>query len=104
MPLEIGIAIHKGSAIIGQMGYGETKSVTAIGSTVNTAARLEALCSDLGKQLIVSSEVVESAGVDFPDVSPEKVEIRGITEPIEVYAVEVAGTLKPARRAKQTAA
>ena len=86
------------------MGYGETKSVTAIGSTVNTAARLEGLCSDLGKQLIVSSEVVDSAGVDFPDVSPEKVEIRGITEPIEVYPVEVAGTLKPARRAKQAAA
>ena len=40
-PLRIGVGLHSGKAIIGAMGYGNTKPVTAIGSTVNTAARLE---------------------------------------------------------------
>ncbi|MGH6959354.1 MAG: adenylate/guanylate cyclase domain-containing protein, partial [Dongiaceae bacterium] len=40
-PLRIGIGIHAGPAIVGEMGHGRATSVTAVGDTVNTASRLE---------------------------------------------------------------
>ena len=41
-PLRIGIGIHAGPAIVGEMGHGRAAALTAIGDTVNTASRLEA--------------------------------------------------------------
>ena len=38
--LRIGIGIHAGPAIVGEMGYGRTTGLTAIGDTVNVASRL----------------------------------------------------------------
>jgi len=42
-PLRIGIGIHSGPAIVGEMGYAQATSITAVGDTVNTASRLEAM-------------------------------------------------------------
>ena len=39
-PLRIGIGIHCGPAIVGEMGYGNAASITAIGDAVNTPSRL----------------------------------------------------------------
>ena len=40
-PFRIGIGIHFGPAIVGEMGFPPALSLTAIGDTVNTASRLE---------------------------------------------------------------
>jgi adenylate cyclase len=45
-PLRIGIGIHCGPAIVGEMGYGNAASITAIGDAVNIASRLESLRRD----------------------------------------------------------
>src|SRR6185312_14551570 len=37
-PLRIGIGIHEGPAIVGEMGWGRTVSLTAVGDSVNTAS------------------------------------------------------------------
>jgi adenylate cyclase len=42
-PPRIGIGIHTGPAIVGEMGYGSAVSVTAVGDSVNTASRIEGL-------------------------------------------------------------
>ncbi|MBV9970811.1 MAG: adenylate/guanylate cyclase domain-containing protein, partial [Xanthobacteraceae bacterium] len=41
-PLRIGIGIHTGPAIVGEMGYGIAVSVTAVGDCVNSSCRMEA--------------------------------------------------------------
>ena len=51
----MGIGIHAGPVIVGEMGYGHATSLTAIGDAVNTASRLEALTKELGVQLVFSS-------------------------------------------------
>ncbi len=44
-PLRVGIGIHHGPAVVGEMGYG-VSSLTAVGDTVNTASRLEAMTKE----------------------------------------------------------
>jgi len=94
-PLEIGIGLHRGNAIVGNMGYGEAMAVTAIGDTVNVASRLEGACKTLGVQLVVSEEVLDAASVEFPNVKQKEVEVRGSEKPISVFPVNDAATLKP---------
>lgn len=56
-PLRIGIGIHCGSVILGEMGYGRATAMTAIGDSVNTASRLEALTKEFKAELVLSEPV-----------------------------------------------
>jgi adenylate cyclase len=92
-PLRIGIGIHVGSAIVGEMGYARAVSLTAIGDTVNTASRLEGLTKDFAVELVVSEPVAEAAGVDLAEFPMELVEIRGRRERLAVRAIARAVTV-----------
>ncbi len=104
-PLRIGIGIHAGSAIVGEMGYGRAVSLTAVGDTVNTASRLESLTREFGAQLVVSETVLREAGLDLGAAAPaQEIEIRGRSERLAVRIVANARTLPEvplaARRAR----
>lgn len=86
-PLRIGIGIHVGAVIVGEMGYGPAVSVTAIGDPVNTASRLEAMTKDLAAQLVVSDPVAREAGVDLGAFPLREIELRGRAAPLAVRVV-----------------
>lgn len=86
-PLRIGIGIHAGPAIVGEIGYGRATSATAIGDTVNTASRLEALTKEHGCQLIVSEAVIGYAGIKLPEKARRTTKIRGRTEPLTIHVI-----------------
>lgn len=92
-PLRIGIGIHIGPAIVGEMGYGRATGLTAVGDTVNTASRLETTTKEFGVQLVVSEAVGKSAGVDLSDYPAEEMPIRGRAEPVSIRLIEEARTL-----------
>jgi adenylate cyclase len=92
-PLRIGIGIHAGPAIVGEMGHGRATSVTAVGDTVNTASRLETLTKEYKCQLVFSEAVAAHARLDVSRFERHDIAIRGRLEPLAVRVVADAREL-----------
>lgn len=94
--LKIGIGIHSGTVVLGEMGWGTTKGLTAIGDCVNTASRLESLTKEYGAELIVSEDVERNSGLDLSPWPLHEVMIRGRTTPLRVRAFDRGRELRSA--------
>ena len=57
--------IHVGEAVVGNVGSTERMNYTALGNTVNLAARLEGLNKETGTTILVSEEVYRRVGELF---------------------------------------
>ncbi|MHA1152762.1 MAG: adenylate/guanylate cyclase domain-containing protein [Alphaproteobacteria bacterium] len=86
-PLRIGIGIHSGPVILGEMGYGRATAMTAIGDSVNTASRLEALTKEFKAELVLSEPVATRAGLDFGAFPRHEIELRGRAGQLAVFVV-----------------
>ena len=91
--LSIRVGIHFGPAIVGRIGHPARQQLTAIGDTVNVAARVESQNKDLRTNLLITEECYEHVrdvvivGDDFKTV------LRGQNRPQRLY--EITGLLQP---------
>ena len=87
-PLRMGVGVHTGSVILGAMGYGSARGLTAIGDTVNTASRLETATKEQGCVLCISADTIGYAGVVAPKSSRRHIKVRGKRDEFEIAALD----------------
>lgn len=88
LPLRTRIGIHSGEAIIGNVGSSDRMNYTALGSTVNLAARLESLNRDLGTTILISADLASRVEGRFLLKPAGHTNIKGFDKPVEVFELD----------------
>ncbi|HEY4887828.1 MAG TPA: adenylate/guanylate cyclase domain-containing protein [Candidatus Dormibacteraeota bacterium] len=84
--LSVGVGIHCGIAVVGNIGTAERLEYTAIGSTVNVAARL---CESAGKgEVVISEEVRDRLGDRIEVEMRAPILVKGIDRELVTYRVK----------------
>jgi adenylate cyclase len=83
-PIQFGVGLHCGRAIVGEIGFREHTTFTALGDATNVAARLEGLSKELGCEAVVSEDVLRLAGVSAMALPLHEAQLRGRAEPVRV--------------------
>jgi adenylate cyclase len=100
--LKVGMGIHTGPSVVGQMGYGMATYLTAVGDTVNVASRLQDLTKEYDCALVISEEVAARAGIKMQSSPRHQVNVRNRREPLIVYAISDESRLLSASRSPLT--
>jgi adenylate cyclase len=78
------VGLHFGEAIVGNFGGDDRIQYTALGDSMNTAARLEAANKKLGTSVIASAEAVSRSGLDWWRPMG-RITLRGRSTPVDIF-------------------
>jgi adenylate cyclase len=84
-PIAIGIGIHSGEAVVGNIGSPQKMEYTAIGDAVNTAARIESLTRKLDANILVSGEAYAALEGKIPGEHKGDQALKGKDRPVTIY-------------------
>jgi adenylate cyclase len=85
-PIKVGIGLHAGQAVTGNIGSAQRQQYSITGDVVILASRIEQLNKEFGSQILASREVLEGAGGVPPEADPlGPVRVKGREQPIELF-------------------
>ena len=86
-PFKIGVGLHLGEAIAGEIGSPDRTEFGVIGDTVNLASRLEGLTKEFHCEVIYSEEVKIAAGLAEGAIDLGKVRVKGRRNPVRLFGI-----------------
>lgn len=86
-PIAIGIALHTGVAVAGNIGAPDRMDYTVIGDTVNLTARLEELNKKYGTHFLMSEDTYREVAHNFEADFVAETDIRGRMHPVKIYTL-----------------
>ncbi len=93
--IDLGLALHTGSVMYGNIGAPDRLDFTVIGPAVNLTARIAGLCRPLKRQLLASARFASPCGSEL--VSLGRHEMRGLGEPQEIFGLPDSSIARIAR-------
>ncbi|WP_334544567.1 adenylate/guanylate cyclase domain-containing protein [Rhizobium leguminosarum] len=84
-PLPFGAALHFGEILWGNIGAADRLDFTAIGPAVNLVSRLEGLCKQLGRSVLISGAVAANTATALMPLGEHS--LRGIADPCAVFTL-----------------
>ncbi len=86
-PFQIGVGLHLGEAIAGEIGSPERTEFGVIGDTVNLASRLEGLTKAFHCEVIYSEEVKRASGLEDGAIDLGEVRVKGRRNAVRLFGI-----------------
>lgn len=85
--IKIGVGIHYGYVVMGNIGSSNRVDYTCVGDTVNLAARLESETKNFKSAIVVSEEVVNQLSLNVGKEYLDSIRVKGRKSEVRVYKI-----------------
>jgi adenylate cyclase len=89
--LRVGIGVNSGPVVAGAIGGGGRLNFSVIGGVVNVASRVEQHTRETGDDILITAATWTQVSHQFEVESRGKVELRGVADPVSLYAPQRSG-------------